>query len=91
MLPASSRPHEDFYINGLREWIEIRPMDLPCHLTVTTQAAVGGRIAVRLGRILRVEGDIRQRHPPLVGQSICLERRAFLATMCIQQGKKQHD
>ena len=42
-------------------------MDLPCHLTVTTQAAVGGRIVVRLGRILRVEGDIGRRGPPLVG------------------------
>ena len=81
MLLASSHPHDDFSINGRRAWIELRPMDLHCHRVVFTEAAVDGRIAVRLGQVLRVVGDVGHRFA-LVGQSPCLELGARLATMC---------
>ena len=58
MLLASSHPHDDFCINGRRVRIEIRPVDLPCHRGLVIEAAVDALVAVRFGRVLRVEGDI---------------------------------
>ena len=87
MLLASSRPHDDFSIKGLRDRIKLRPMDLPCHRGVATEPAVDGHVVVRFGRVLRVVADIGRRHP-LVDQSICLEWEARLATMCRRLRKK---
>ena len=47
MLLASSYPHDDFSINGLRARIEHRPMNLCWHRVVLTEAVVDGRIAER--------------------------------------------
>ena len=80
MLLASSRPHDDFFINGLRARIKLWPMDLRFHRVVLTKAAVDGRVVVRLRPVLRVIVDVRRRLA-LVGHSKCLEEGARLATM----------
>ena len=80
MLLASSHPHDDFSINGLRDRIELQPMHLPCHRVVLTEAAVDGRIVVRLEQVLWVIGDVGLCRP-VVGQSPCLDLGARLATM----------
>ena len=72
MLLASSHPHDDFCINGRCVRIEIRPIDLPCHRCVVTEAVVDALVDVHFGRVLRVEGDIGRRLP-LMGQSVRLE------------------
>ena len=72
MLLAPSHPHDDFYINGHRGQIKIRPMDLPCHRVVVINATVDALVVVRFGRVLRVVGDFGRRLP-LMGQSIRLE------------------
>ena len=80
VLLASSYPHDDFSIKVLGARIVLLPMDLSCHLSVLTEAAVDGRIAVRRGRVLRVVLDVG-RCLALVGQSPCLELGARLTTM----------
>ena len=80
MLLASSHPHHDFSIKILGARIELWPMNLPCHCCVLTDAAVDARIAVCLGRVLRVEVDVYRRLA-LFGQNPCLELGARLAIM----------
>ena len=65
-------------------------MDRPCHRCVSIEATVDGLVAVRLGRVIRVVDDVSHRLA-LVGQSICLELGARLATMCRRLQKKQYD
>ena len=80
MLLASSHPHHDFSIKILGARIELWPMNHPCHRCVLNDAAVDAGIAVRLGRILRVEVDVCRRLT-LFGQNPCLELGARLAIM----------
>ena len=80
MLLASSRPHDDFSINGLIDRIKLRPMNFLCHRGVPAEAAVDACVAVHFGRILRVEGDIGRRLP-FVGQTVCLVLGARHTTM----------
>jgi len=77
---TSPDPHDDFSVKVLGGRIKIWPMDLPCHRCILTEAAVDGRIAVCLWPVLRVVVDVGSRLA-LVGQSICLEDGARLATM----------
>ena len=55
-------------------------MEGPHHLSVLTDVVVDGRIAVRLGPVLRVVVDVGRRLA-LVGYSKCLEDGARLATL----------
>ena len=80
MLLASSRPHDHFSIKVMGARIVLWATDLPCHRCVSFETAVDGLVAVRRGRVLRVVGDVGRRLP-LVGQSICHELGAGLATM----------
>ena len=80
MLLASSRPHNYFSIKVMGARIVLWAMDRPCHRCVSIEAAVDGLVAVRRGRVLRVVGDVGC-HLCLVGQSICHELGAGLATM----------
>ena len=80
MLLTSSDPHDDFTVKILGRRIILWTMDLLCHRRVLTEAAVGGRIAVCLGPVLRVVVDVGRRLT-LVGHSKCLEEGARLATM----------
>ena len=80
MLLASSRPRDHSSIKVMGARFVLWAMDLPCHRCVSIVTAVDGLIAVRRGRVLRVVGDVRRRLP-LVGQSICHELGAGLATM----------
>ena len=90
MLLASSRPYDDFSINGLIDRIKLRPMNFLCHRGVPTEVAVDACVAVRFGRILRVEGDIGRRLP-FVGQTVCLDLGARHTTMCRRLRKKEDD
>jgi hypothetical protein len=58
---ASSDPHEDISVNVLGPRIIIWLMDLLCHGSVFTKAVVDGGVAIRLGPILRVVGDVGHR------------------------------
>ena len=87
MLLASSRPHDDFSINGLIDHIKLRPMNFLCHRGVLAEAAVDACVAVRFGRILWVEGDIGRRLP-FVGQTVSLDLGARHTTMCRRLRKK---
>jgi len=80
MLLASSRPHDDFSINGLIDRIKLRPMNFLCHRGVPTEAAVDACVAVHFGRILQVECDIGRRLS-FVGQTVCLNLGARHTTM----------
>ena len=80
MLLASSHPHHDFSIKILGARIELWPMNLPCHRCVLTDVAVDAGIAVRLGRVLRVEVDVCRRLA-LFGQNPSLQLGARLAIM----------
>ena len=84
MLLASSRPHNHFSIKVMGTRIVLWAMDRPCHRCVSIEATVDGLIAVRRGWVIRVVGDVGRRLF-LVGQSICLELGARLATMCIRR------
>ena len=88
MLLASSRPHDDFSINGLIDRIKLRPMNFLCQRGVPTEAAVDACVAVHFGRILRVEGDIGRRLS-FVGQTICLDLGARLSTMYLTDCEKR--
>ena len=80
MLLASSRPHDHFSIKVMGARIVLWASDLRCHRCVSFETAVDGLVAVHQGRVLWVVGDIGCRLP-LVGQSICHELGAGLATM----------
>ena len=80
MLLASSHPHHDFSIKIMGARIKLWPMNLPCHRCVLTDATVDAGIAVRLGRVLRVEVDVCRRLI-LFGQNPCLELGARVAIM----------
>ena len=81
MLLASSRPHDHFSIKVMGAWIVLWAMDHPCHRCLSIEAAVDGLVVVRRGWVLWVVGDVGRRLA-LVGQSICHELGARLATMC---------
>jgi hypothetical protein len=55
-------------------------MDLLCHGDVLMKAPVDGGVAIRLGPVIRVVGDVG-RHLALMGHSISREDGARLATM----------
>jgi hypothetical protein len=77
---ASSDPHEDISVDILGPRIVIWPMDLLCHGSVLMRVAIDGRVAIRLGPVIRVVGDVGRRLA-LVGHSISREDGARLATM----------
>jgi hypothetical protein len=77
---ASSNPHEDISVDVLGPRIVIWPMDLLCHGSVLMKAAVDGGVAICLGPVIRVVGDVGRRLA-LVGHSISREDGARLATM----------
>ena len=58
--------------------------------TLAIEATVDGLVVVRREWVLRVAGDVGRRLP-LVGQSICHELGARLATLCRRLKKKQYD
>ena len=80
MLLASSRPHDDFLINGLIDRIKLHPMNFLCHRGVPAEVAVDACVVVRFGRILRVEGDIGRRLP-FVSKIVCLDLGARHTTI----------
>ena len=77
---AFSDPHEDIFVDVLSPQIVIWPMDLLSHGGVLTEAVVDGGVAVCLGPIGRVVGDVGC-HLALVGHSIHREGGARLDTM----------
>jgi hypothetical protein len=77
---ASSNPHEDISVDVLSPRIVIWSMDMLCHGSVLTEAAMGGGAAIRLRPVLRVVGEVGPFHA-LVGHSIRREDGARLATM----------
>ena len=80
MSLASFDPHEDIGVDVLGPHIVIWPMDLLCHGGVLMKAVVDGGIAICLGPVIRVVGDVRRRLA-LVGRSISREDGAWLATI----------
>jgi hypothetical protein len=66
---SSSDTHEVISVDVLGPWIIIWPMDLLCHGSVLMKVGVDGEVAIRLGPIIRVVGDIGRRLA-LVGHSI---------------------
>jgi hypothetical protein len=80
MSLTSSNPHEDIGVDLLGTQIVIWPMDLLCHGGVVMKAVVDDGVAIRLGPVIRVVGDVR-RHLALVDHSIGREDGARLATM----------
>ena len=87
MLLASSHSHHQFSIKVMGARIILWAMDQPCHRCVSIEIAVDGLVAVHQGWILWVVGDVGRRLA-FVGQSICHELGARLATMCRQLQKK---
>jgi hypothetical protein len=73
-------PVADFCVKVLGAWIVFRPMDLPCHRCVLTEATVDGSVIVRLRPILWVIVDVGRRLA-LMGHSKCLEDGTSLSTM----------
>jgi hypothetical protein len=69
MSLASSDPHEDISIDVLGPRIVIWPMDLLCHGGVLMKATVDGGVAMRLGPVIRVVGNVGRRLA-LVGHNI---------------------
>jgi hypothetical protein len=80
MSLASSDPHEHIEVDLLGPWIVFWTMDLLRHGGVVMKVAVDGRVAVRLGPVIRVVGDVGRRLA-LMGHSIGQEDGARLATM----------
>jgi hypothetical protein len=80
MSLASSHPHEDISVDVLDPHIIIWPMDLMCHSGVLMKAVVDGGVAICLGPVIWVAGDVGRRLA-LVGHSISREDGARLATM----------
>jgi hypothetical protein len=77
---ASFDPHEDIGVDLLGPRIVFWAMDLLRHGGVVMKVAVDGGVAVRLGPIIRVVGDVGRRLA-LMGHSIGREDGASLATM----------
>jgi hypothetical protein len=80
MSLASSDPHEHIGVDLLGAWIIFWAMDLLCHGGVVMKAAVDSGVAVGLGPIIRVVGDVGRRLA-LMGHSIGQEDGARSATM----------
>jgi hypothetical protein len=80
MSLASSDPHEHIGVDLLGPRIVFWAMDLLHHGGVVMKAAVDGRVAVHLGPVIRVVGDVGRRLA-LMGHSIGREDGARLATM----------
>jgi hypothetical protein len=85
---ASSDPDEDIFVDVLGPWIVIWPMNLLCHGSVLIETTIDGGVAIRLGPVLWVVGDV-ERRLALVGHSICREDGARLATM-LRQLRENH-
>ena len=77
---ASSDPHEDISVDVLGPQIIIWHMDLLSHGSVLTEVDIDSGVAIRLGSVIRVVGDVGHRLA-LVGHSISREDGARLATM----------
>jgi hypothetical protein len=69
MSLASSDPHEDIGVDLLGPRIVIWPIDLLFHGGVVMKAAVDGGVAIHLGPVIRVVGDV-ERCLALVGHNI---------------------
>jgi hypothetical protein len=80
MLLAFFDLHEDFSIDVLGPQIIFWSMDLLCHRSVLTEAAVNGGVVVCLRPILGVVADVR-RLLVRVHHSLCREDLASLAIM----------
>jgi hypothetical protein len=80
MSLASSDPHEHIRVDLLDARIIFWAMDLLRHGGVVMKATVDGRVAVGLGTIIRVVGDVG-RCLALMGHNIGREDGARLATM----------
>jgi hypothetical protein len=81
MSLASFDPHEDIGVDLLGPRIVFWAMDLILHHGgVVMKAAVDDGVAICLGPIIRVVGDVGRRLA-LMGHSIGQEDRARLATM----------
>jgi hypothetical protein len=80
MSLASSDPHEHIGVNLLGPRIVFWAMYLLRHGGVVMKAAVDGGVAVHLGLVIQVVGDIGRRLA-LMGHSIGQEDGARLATM----------
>jgi hypothetical protein len=80
MSLTSSDPHEDIGVDLLGPRIVFLAMDLLCHGGVVMKTVVDDGVAVHLGPIIRVVGDVGPRLA-LVSHSIGREDGARLATM----------
>jgi hypothetical protein len=80
MSLASSDPHEHIRVDLLGARIIFWAMDLLRHGSVVMKAAVDGGVAIGLGPVIRVVGDVG-RHLALMGHSIGREDGARPATM----------
>jgi hypothetical protein len=80
MSLASSDPHEHIGVDLLGAWIIFWAMDLLRHGSVVMKVAVDGGVAVGLGPVIRVVGDVGRRLA-LMGHSIGREDGARSATM----------
>jgi hypothetical protein len=58
MLLSSSNPHDDLWIKVLGAQVVVISMERPYRRRVLIDAGVDGQVAVRLGRILQVVGDV---------------------------------
>jgi hypothetical protein len=58
MILASSNPHDDLWIKVLGARVVVVSLERPYRRRVLIDAGVDGRVAIRLGRVLRVVGDI---------------------------------
>ena len=89
MSLASSDPHEHIGVDLLGPRIVFWPMDIMCHGGVVMKAAVDDGVAVRLGLIIRVVGDVGRRLA-LMGHSIGREDGAR-PTPCDADCKKTNE
>ena len=80
MLLATSHPHDDLSVKVMGARIVLWPMDRPCHLSILTETAMDGRVAVCRRRVIRVVGDVGF-CLALVGHGICHELGNRLPTM----------
>jgi hypothetical protein len=80
MSLVSSDPHEHIRVDLLGPRIVFWAMDLLRHGDVVMKTAVDDGVAVRLGPVIRVVGDVKRRLA-LMGHSIGQEDGARLATM----------
>jgi hypothetical protein len=80
MSLTSSDPHEHIRVDLLGAWIIFWAMDLLLHGGVIIKAVVDDRVAVHLGPLIRVVGDVGRRLA-LMGHSIGREDGARPATM----------